>query len=413
MPSHDPERITMQTRLLSLIVLLLPASVSAQSFDARNFAMGGVGVASTRFVAAGFTNPALLARAPEGAGPAFIFPNFGILLNDEDGLVDSIDDFQKEVDRVQAAFNSPNPPTGQELLNLSRMLLNLNNKRAIANFGAGFAFAMPGEALSWSVFAHTYSDGQITALVDPVDITTIITATNPSDLDNLVSEGVVVGTAVTEVGVALATQLELAGARLSIGLTPKFQRIDTYNYSINVNTFDDGDFTGSQYRTDKSAINFDLGAAATVLDYVTVGLVARNLIRQEVDTVVTNGRQATMVLDPLVTLGAAVELGLVTLAAEIDLTQIERVERIVTGLPGPGEFETVEDNSQFARIGAEFHAGLVDLRLGYQGDLEETAEGLLTGGLGVNLPVVAIDLTVLGNPNGDTLGAAFQLSCQF
>ena len=41
---------------------------------------------------------------------------------------------------------------------------------------------------------------------------------------------------ITDVGVALATELETAGQKWSLGFTPKFQRVDLFNYNVLVKT---------------------------------------------------------------------------------------------------------------------------------------------------------------------------------
>ncbi|MGA1525987.1 MAG: conjugal transfer protein TraF, partial [Planctomycetota bacterium] len=65
---------TLALPVLSAVAAVLSSGEThAQYFEARNAAMGGVGVASSDYLAAGWANPALLTRRGES-------DDFGILL---------------------------------------------------------------------------------------------------------------------------------------------------------------------------------------------------------------------------------------------------------------------------------------------------------------------------------------------
>ena len=85
-------------------------------------------------------------------------------------------------------------------------------------------------------------------------------------------------------------------------------------------------------------------------------------------------------------------LGDLTLAADIDVVEIER-------------FKGFNDESRFVNFGLEFDTlGWLQLRAGYQNDLEDTVEDLFSAGLGISpFNTVHIDLSgVYGE--GDTYG---------
>ena len=67
----------------ALLVAPFAAQASAQNyFEARNSAMGGVGVASSKYKAAAFANPALLTRFGEDDDFGVLLPAVGAFAND-------------------------------------------------------------------------------------------------------------------------------------------------------------------------------------------------------------------------------------------------------------------------------------------------------------------------------------------
>lgn len=377
-------------------------SAHPQFFDARNDAMGGTGVASSRYQTAGFANPALLTRFKKGDSFAFILPSVGIRVADEDGIIDAIDDVQNEIKAAQTALGNATITVAQ-LLRLAGNLLALDGKTANATAGAGFSFAFPSKSFGFALVGHSYLDAQVFAVVPTIDINTIITAVTSGDLNGLTTEGVILGAAVSEVGLAMATEFSLEDISLSVGIVPKVQRIDTFNYSINIRNFDDNDFTDSRFRNNATKFNFDLGASLQLNETLTLGAMARNLIEHRIQTVMTNNRIETYNMSPTLTLGAAWHNETVMLAADIDVNQMERFRR--------------NDDSQMLRIGAEFDAwNWVQLRVGIQTDLEDTVDDLVTLGVGLS-PFDTFHIDVAGitglKRNTETYGAIVQLTFTF
>ncbi len=381
-----------------LALLLFPTIGAAQFLDARNRAMGGTGVASSHYTSAGFINPALLTMFNSSDTFGIIIPSVGAGAADKEGLVEAIENFQDEVDSLQAALSGGSPPTQKDRDDLALSLQALAGKRATIGTGVGLALSIPSKKFAWALVASSWVEGQVSVDIDPGDTAIITGATNPGALDNLASEGRILGTGVTELGLAMATEISAGGIGvLSIGATPKLQRIDTFNYPLNVTSFDEGDFTDSRYRDDKTNVNLDLGVALRPIPTVTLGLVARNLISHDVDTVVTANRRFTHTVEPEITVGAAWSIVGLTVAADVDMIEVDR-------------FKDLVDESQFIRAGFEYNVfGWMQFRLGVQHDFEDTVSDVYTGGLGLSpFDTVHIDITGFFG-DGNTYGAMAQV----
>ncbi len=388
--------------LLALLCSSAVAFAAPQGFDARNYGMGGASVASSRYNSAGISNPALLTRFKEGDTFSVILPSIGAVGSDKEDLLGAIEDFQESVDRVGVALDNLTA-TPADLADLATQLDNLNGKAMVGNVGGGFSFAMPSKELGWSIFAHTFVDARVTMDIDPGDTALITGATASTDLDAILSEGVVLAASVTEVGVSLAHEFDIAGLQLAVGVTPKAQRIDTFNYSVNVNTFDETDFDASQFSNDTATFNVDVGAAVTLVDNVTIGVMGRNLISRDATTVTTNGNTFTFNLDPTVTVGAAFtsDDGMFTLAADVDVTEFER-------------FKQPNSSSRMLRGGGEFNIlDWLQFRAGAKHDLEGTVEDLYTAGFGISpFDVFHIDITGISDLDA-SYGGVVQLGFTF
>lgn len=104
-------KVTLATALSTLS--LADAFAGPPRFlDARAFAMGGVGVTAARPAAASFYNPALLAVAQKEKANSFgmLLPSISLIARDEEELIDTVDDFEKDfIDPFDAAVNNFNP----------------------------------------------------------------------------------------------------------------------------------------------------------------------------------------------------------------------------------------------------------------------------------------------------------------
>jgi hypothetical protein len=385
--------------LLCLVLTAAGLAAQPQYFEARNSAMGGVGVASSRYLSAPLANPALLARFGESDDFGFILPIAGLRIADEDELIDGIEAFQDEVDRVQTRLDNLTVTPG-DLTGLADSLEALGGRSMTGAAGGGFVFALANDGFPFAISVNTYLDAQVTMGIDPGDRGRIESAATSGDLEALLSQAIARGAAITEVGFSVAHEFELMGSKLALGITPKFQRVDTYNYSLNVNTFEDQDFNDSIYRNDDSGFNVDVGAAFSPIPQLTIGLMVRNLVEEQYDTVLTNGQMFTYNITPTATLGAAVTTDLFTLAVDFDVTELERFK--------------FDDASRMLRVGAEFNFwSHAQLRAGFHYDTEDTVQDLFTAGIGIS-PFDTWHLDVAGMiQEGETYGVVLQSSFTF
>ena len=234
-------------------------------------------------------------------------------------------------------------------------------------------------------------------------------------LPTLNSEARIVGIAVTEVGVSLATSFDLGGSTLSIGATPKLQRIDSYNYAVSANNFDQENFDDDQYRNDDQAFNLDVGAALEIGGGLTFGASLRNLIDQSYTTQSVSrdpndplilAQSFTYDINPTAAIGTAWHTGILTLAADIDLVSAERFETSGTLLEN--------DNVQLVHLGAEVDLWKwLQLRGGYQTDFENTLDDAYSAGLGIS-PFDVFHLDVAGTYIDDnSYGGVIQMGFTF
>ena len=396
--------------LLSAAALAGAAALPAQYFEARNAAMGGVGVASSRYVSAGWANPALLTSAAPTERFGLIIPAAGVRAYDATDLANDVDAF---VDSFEALDNNP-LATAQQFAGLGDQLTALGGRRVNSELGGGLAFAMPSDKVAWSIHAQNYTDLQLFAKIDPLDDDLIANTVAGAPFPALDSNARALGVAVTELGVSLATRFELSGVGVGVGVTPKFQRVDTFNYAATLDTFDSSDFDEGQYRNDNDAFNCDAGLTLEVGAGVRFGLMARNLVAETYTTVDSLGSSFDYELGPQATAGVSWRNDAVTLAADADVNPLERFddEDLAAALsPSP----SFSDDVQMARLGAEFTAcDWLQLRAGYAHDLEGTLDDAISAGVGLNGNggVLRIDLSGV-YVDGQSYGAVAQVTLTF
>lgn len=387
----------------SLLLLAAAPTLHAQYFEARNSAMGGTGVASSHYLIAGVANPALLTRHGESDDFGIRLPTAGVQAYDESSLIQDLSDFVDAYEELTATSSA------EDFNRIADQLEALDDRLVYGNFGVGFAFAAPSKKLGWSIHLNTYADLVALTDIDEQDIDALRAQTLPESLN---SEARIAGAAVTELGLSLATRFEVGEkSGLSLGLTPKFQRIDTFNYIVEVDNFAEGDFAEGEYREEDYGFNLDAGIAFEPGSGFTLGAFARNLIEYEYDSaaipdLVTPGapdRQFTYVVGPSVTAGVAWTHGILTLASDLDLLVQERFQA-----------NGFDDEVQFASVGAELDLWKwFQLRGGYRKDLEEFVDDAITGGIGLS-PFDVFHVDVAGiYVDDNSYGAVVQLSFTF
>lgn len=430
---------------VGLFIATTPAIASPQAFmSSRAFAMGGTGVAISHPASATTTNPAMMAADQHDWSDDFglTLPSLNARIADEEETVDQIDDIQDVLDQfdsIASGIKNSSTVSQQDANNLMRQatdlrdrLVDLDKDTMRANIGLGLALAVPSKTLSVGFFTNANLTATVRGELSNNDrdfLNTLVDAANTQDPDTVKSlvenaaidqdgnisfdsRGRVLASAVGEFGVSFARQLELSnGQSLQLGLTPKYVELRTFQYTESVSGFEDDEFDGDQYQTEKSGFNVDLGAAYAFGDEQqwNAGIAIKNLIPIELKSAASrpdlNEEIKTLELNPMATIGIAHRSDFHVVTAEVDLTKKEAFG--------------FEDDTQWLALGAEFDVfRFAQLRGGVrynlasnddnQGISEETQ---LTAGIGLNLFGARLDLGALFS-DADT-GAALEFGAAF
>ncbi|QYK01897.1 conjugal transfer protein TraF [Shewanella psychrotolerans] len=384
--------------------LSVSAFAGQQYYEARSDAMGGASVASSHREGAAFINPALLAvHAPKYSGGLVMLPALGADAANVDNLSDQFDALQLSYDGLESAIDAADA-AGVESYKMALIgdLQSLEDESAYVSAGLGFSVVLPTKRMPMAVFYKTYIDAVSVAAIEQSDLDLLenIDPNSPPALTDLDSQGAVIAGAVSDLGVALSFPLSIVNMPIAVGISPKLQRIDTYNYVISANDFDAGDFDDKKYRNKETAINLDVGVAMQPLEGMVVGLSGRNLISQKVDTVESLGRQFTYRVEALYTAGVSYGWNRFSVTTDIDLNKNKRFDEI--------------DSTQYWRVGGEIKAtDWFALRLGYRHDLEDSTADIYSIGTGFTVGrSFNFDLTGMMGSD-DVIGGVLQTSYHF
>lgn len=394
-------------------LLLVPFSGMAAGnyYDARNDAMGGTGVASSSWGTAPLANPALLTKAQPDDHVSVIIPSVGVQLTDKDKLVNKVDDIANTVDSYRGltdSFTFADYPKLQAAAgDLANRLRDIRNNTATGSAGAAIVVAIPNEVLPFAFVSKVYGTAHLATDVSQSDIDYLqgvadgTTIPLPGDEDRLTSAGLGRGAIVTDYGIAMAHQFNLAGHPVSLGVTPKLQKTYLYNYSVSVYNYDKSAFTEGRYKNTNTGFNLDAGLATDFGDNWTLGLSAQNLISRDIDTKEVSGYTDTYQIRPLVTSGLSWHTEKLTTSLDIDLTPTKR-------------FKTQQE-SQYAGVGAEYRLfSWLQLRAGYRADMKSNDANVATAGFGISPFNNSVHLDLAGSVGNDnTWGAMAQIGFNF
>ncbi|KNH12198.1 conjugal transfer protein TraF [Vibrio lentus] len=377
------------TKLLaaSIAFASLPLSAANYAIEARGDAMGGVGVVSANFLTAPFYNPALVAIYRRNDDMGMITPSFGGSYNDPN-------DMKSNIDSVVDASSTAE---------LDAALNKLDGNQANVELGGVVAFALPNQFVAANLFAKAYTESFATPNV----------YTTGSDADKIeLSTVEAVSIGVTEVGLSLAKYQTFMGQHISFGITPKIQRIYTYNYVASVNDYDLSDVRENS--DGETAFNMDAGALWFFGPF-RVGVAATNLISRDIETKDTTktltstggamhqvGGKYTYQLEPVYTIGAGIVSDYFTLSVDYDLNETEK-------------FTSFDDNEQMIRIGTEVDLlRQLKLRGGYYKNLAySNSEGTVTAGIGLS-PLNLFQLDISANyTNENAMGASINFLASY
>lgn len=377
----------------------LAVSTTAQSipfsFEARTLGMGNARVATADIAVAPFANPAMLAHQPVREDFALLL-SVGGFINDNDGMVDLIDQFQTVYDAWDAGGQVDDALAVQAV----SLAQQMENKVIAPEVTGMFSIGVAGEVWSFALSARSdaIAAGNVTNLAqDKNDLT------DPTkNILNL--EGVMA----TEVGVSFARNFEFMDRKLSIGLKPKIVNLQSLYYSESITTSDAGIGDIRDEVIDlENYLTLDAGVTLSVTNNFILGLVANNLVAHEVNFTSRSGTPLKMNFDHQLRLGAAYRTDFFTLGADIDL--IENEPLLVNNA-----FKALK--SQNVSLGAELNAwDFMQLRLGLQKNLSsgissEAKANMYTAGVGLWLGF-NLDLAVV--KQNESLGAMLQTGFRF
>ncbi|HEY9200355.1 MAG TPA: conjugal transfer protein TraF [Gammaproteobacteria bacterium] len=346
----------MNKRGLLFAGLLLAGVTQVQAmpygyYDARSVAMGNVSVATGGITTAALSNPGMLTVNENDDTFALLFPAIGVQAVDDGDVIDSIDEFQEIEDQMVQ--------TTADRQRQVEILQGLENSSLMLGVTPNAAVLYSGDNYTWGVSLRANA----TASVSVTDIQ-----------DNFVNPDATVeaiGVMTTEIGLPIGTDFSLAGMQLSVGIMPKMVNVDGISYSRSISDADVEDAFDEE--TDLGSFTtLDAGVVLNVLDSVRVGLVAKNLL-EETKTITANVNTPLDInFDRHLRAGVAFDGGFFTLAADMDLTEIEPV-----GFESP---------SKMFSVGAELNTFEVfQLRAGYQSNMASGSNDPDLLSLGVGL----------------------------
>lgn len=336
-------------------------------YDARSVGMGNVSMATGGITTAAFSNPGMLSVNENDDKVALLLPAIGVQLIEDGNVIDLVDEFQTLVDG-----GSQNIPRQVEIIQ------ELDGASLVAAVIPNAAFVYSGDSFAWGVTlrANAVVSTKITDI-------SLVYPSPDAVTRNL-------GVAITEIGIPLGTNFEVAGMQIGVGVTPRYVQVQAIEY---VELLSKASFEDIQNRDVEDLGSFstvDAGVTLNIVNTFRLGFVAKNLIE---DTKTTSakisqngglrfgGREINF--DTQYRVGAAFDAGFFTLAADMDLN-----ERKPIGFENP---------SQSFSVGAEFDAfKIAQLRVGYQTNLADgaTDPDLLSVGLGLwlgfNIDIAAV-----------------------
>lgn len=377
--------------------------------DARKFAMGGVGVASSSPTGASFSNPALSAikQLDEKNGFGLLLPGIALELADEDEMIDKLDAIGEQTDKYNEAVEIGDLYNAKSSSReIGKNLRAIDNDTLKANLGLGVAVQVPNPTLSVGFFASSAVSLLVNTQVDGDDfdfLDGIQTANSTEELQEIGDEGYelesearLLGLNLTEAGVSFASNVDVAGHTIAVGISPKFVQIKAIDYTTGTDNFEEDDADSRENTTDKSEFNVDLGAACQFGEDKnwTTGVMLRNVLPMELKTITG----ALIEVNPQLTIGVAHRSEWHTLAVDLDVMKQEN--------------SGMEKDSQYVAVGGEFDLfDTLQLRAGVRQNLLVSDPAQLTAGLGFSPFGMRLDLSALSADN--QIGVALESGFQF
>lgn len=389
----------------------------AIALDARSAALGGSAIANGKGVHGALENPSSLMRMHRDNQAFHIHLGASADIQDDGGYIaTAIDeetlptDIQNEIDALSGSTLSCNETSSPETVCLSdtarlgelsvRVLDILTavdgqpfNATASADFGVAYSTWSIPIALHYKVtatgaaetsvdtgdkdyvgtFATVLADGELTfdELFSSVPLTIspdgqTLEVVQPEDA--LQSD--VVGSVLTreQLGLSMATSMQIAGINFDFGITPKFAELRAASLTTELNDrFNDASDTfEDQFEANETVAtswNVDVGASANFKG-LTLAAVARNLIKESI----TTKEDFVFETTPQLVVGGAMKLSRLTLSADIALNEA-KIDNLDT---------------QIMAVGVELARPLFGIRAGISHDNARTQDATALS-LGISL----------------------------
>ncbi|HHE2993550.1 TPA: conjugal transfer protein TraF, partial [Escherichia coli] len=220
-----------RTLIASAVLFSFNSTAATSYFEARNDAMGGTGVASSHYGVAPLANPALLTKSGAKDDFSLLLPSVGAQLSDPGNITDNADKISDDWKAFERAVDAQSG-VPQTAARLKAQLQDFRHTHADAQVGASAVAALPGDTLAAALMLKTFGTVSVDGKVSDADLNYLESIANSNgqnvDKNRLTSQAFARAALVTDVGIALATELETAGQKWSLGFTPKFQRVDLF-----------------------------------------------------------------------------------------------------------------------------------------------------------------------------------------
>ncbi|WP_299797337.1 conjugal transfer protein TraF [uncultured Shewanella sp.] len=229
----------------------------------------------------------------------------------------------------------------------------------------------------------------------------------PRMVMELDSQGVMAAGEVSEYGVAMSLPLSIVNMPISVGVSPKLQKIDTYNYAAQINDYGasvsdlaPAELDAATYRNDEATFNLDIGIAMEPFEGLVVAMSGRDLITKELETAESQGRAFNYRIDPKFAAGIAYDWHRLSIKTDVDLNPIKRFDEAA--------------GTQYWRFRGELQAtDWLALHLGYRHELNDKRESIYSLGTGVALGrTFSLDFTGLVGSD-DAIGGVLKTSYHF
>lgn len=171
--------------------------------------------------------------------------------------------------------------------------------------------SIPNDTLPFALVVKGWGQAKARALITRHDLAYLdavqigILSPTKYNLNPLTSRSECVASLVSEYGLSLAHPFTLAGTPVSIGITPKLQRVDTWNYNVSINHYSPSNFHGGEWKHSESGGNVDVGFSEQLTPEWTVGLTGQNLVSRNVETREVNSLKDTFQIRPQATASTA------------------------------------------------------------------------------------------------------------